>query len=386
MGNIELAGSFLRRYRILNFIYMLEMALIMVVFTLAYNYIQTLRYDLDSIDSFSYRAVYYSSMNYEYEKFDFTETQKKIEQMPGFLAWSVTQQKSAGEICAITYDRYSKELFKEIPKEGVWFTEYSGDSSYIPCVAIDRNNGFRVNETFERNGKKFIVTGLVDRNIYLFWLEGSSGTTPYCSLWGFRETNLETEQPMIIYGEEKDAAAVLSEKDARRFVYFDKDISQKQYEENVKEMRKLGGVQTLEQIREYSYQEFLFGIKEYLPYIAVFTGIVLLGLFSLSVLNGRIMEKRFSVYYLCGCRRSKSFGIYACYVMFLIVGGILLYALLLAGLGWQKKLDMSLYGVLFCPEDMIVVLLAAVCCFVITCLPVLMIYKRLSPVVTIKNL
>lgn len=44
---------------------------------------------------------------------------KKWVQMPGFLAWSVTQQKSVGEIYAITYDRYSKELFKELPKEGV---------------------------------------------------------------------------------------------------------------------------------------------------------------------------------------------------------------------------------------------------------------------------
>ena len=73
-----------------DFIYILEVAFVIMALSLMYNFIQVIRLDLDSIDNFPYKAVFYSSMNHQYEKFDFRETKEKIENMPGFLAWSST--------------------------------------------------------------------------------------------------------------------------------------------------------------------------------------------------------------------------------------------------------------------------------------------------------
>ncbi len=90
MGNIRLAVSLLKQHKLLDFIYILEVAFVIMALSLMYNFIQVIRLDLDSIDNFPYKAVFYSSMNHQYEKFDFRETKEKIENMPGFLAWSST--------------------------------------------------------------------------------------------------------------------------------------------------------------------------------------------------------------------------------------------------------------------------------------------------------
>ena len=387
MGNIRLAVSLLKQHKLLDFIYILEVAFVIMALSLMYNFIQVIRLDLDSIDNFPYKAVFYSSMNHQYEKFDFRETKEKIENMPGFLAWSSTQHGIFPDYYTIIYDKYSKELFKENLPDGVWFTEYTGDKKYIPCVVTNATGDIKTGDKLELDGKDFIVTGLADPDMFFFWLEGSSGTEPDCPLRGFKETGLNTNKPIIIYGAENDAEeSGTVEEDARKFVYFDKNTSDEQYNKNIAEMRKFGGVETLEEIRELSYKSFWDEVSEYIPYIAVFVAFVLLGVLSMSVLNGRIIGKRFSVYYLCGCPWNKGSAIYALYVFFLSAASLVVYLLMVLFLQNQRVLDMSVYGCVFCAEDIKVVITVTVTCSVIAYIPVALIRRTLSPISAIKNL
>ncbi len=169
-------------------------------------------------------------------------------------------------------------------------------------------------------------------------------------------------------------------------MYFDKNTSDEQYNKNIAEMRKFGGVETLEEIRELSYKSFWNEVSEYIPYIAVFVAFVLLGILSMSVLNGRIIGKRFSIYYLCGCPWNKGSAIYALYVFFLSAASLVVYLLMVLFLQNQRVLDMSVYGCVFCAEDIKVVITVTVTCSVIAYIPVALIRRTLSPISAIKNL
>lgn len=134
--------------------------------------------------------------------------------------------------------------------------------------------------------------------------------------------------------------------DAPFWILLSPDTAPERRADILKEVQKYGHVCPKEDADKETLEGVRYRLKRNAVRSAMLLALSILGLFSLSFLNVKQLSKRFSIYYLCGCSRKKSMGLYAVYMYLVGVIAILIYYAVTSVqfyFPWNYEMELSFY-------------------------------------------
>ena len=229
---------------------------------------------------------------------------------------------------------YNKSLidFLEIPlKDGVWFGETTKNNSIIDAVST-ANDLFEVGDIvflrlyaqdLKTKEIKVRIIGVLDNPAYLPNTQHISQSAFSLTLFNDVSYNKTGEPTILINSEDiADIETIFLNATKSEYIVFNNDISNEEYQENIKNLSENGLVATSDDIKENDGAWIVSLLKENLPMIIFLFAISIIGLLSISIINMANYIKTFSIYFICGATLKDCYKVIVSYlfIMFLWVG------------------------------------------------------------------
>ena len=231
-------------------------------------------------------------------------------------------------------------------KSGSWFTDATVKDGRIPCVIVDTSvlaNNYKVGDVISgvslsynsQTGAQitgnmsadFEVTGIVSRdNAYIVrpYTVVSNSAQPLGDIF----PSMYSDTIQLLCGE-LDSSFLKASQPEKGILYFDESMSGEAVKEMMTELRKSGYVTKLSDMSEATLADLTYKLKTDLPMFFSLLSISVIGLISIALLNSKKQMNTFSIYYLCGCRWSKSILIYFLYFGILLISSFIIYLVLM---------------------------------------------------------
>jgi|GEM_PF-1796970 len=350
MKNIILSFRILKKHWFLHLMICLEIAFSLYMLSTLFNRIEHEQAVTRIVDRASIeKTLYFMGEDTMTEDGDlihdtsFQQAAKKVAGMQDFVGVSNIQEFCVNEgMFGINFDIETAGRFRSTLKSGSWFTDIQVENGRIPCVIVDTSQGadkYKVGDVITgpctvydmyndidistEQAVAFEVTGVVDRsNAFVISPQGmtSNYTFPISQLF----PGVQPEQ-IILLCSGLDDEYITSIDNTSGLIYFDEDMNQAEFKQIAEDLREIGYVEKVSELRTAEHEQLQYRLKMDLPLFLSFLSISLIGLISITLLNAKKQIKVFSIYYLCGCRWKRSIWIYMIYFSSLVVIAFIVY-------------------------------------------------------------
>lgn len=354
--NLLLAFRILGKNKVLNLFLCLEVAIALFMINVVFNRIAYSHKLIDIVDN----AHVQTSILFMGKGFPTAEEAGKkrfdtslqevcvgLKDNPHYLGVSNAQEfgvyhEDTWVISGTSFDNQTAARFKTKLKSGSWFTDGAVKNGRIPCVIVDTSptaNHYHVGDVIQGKGKsydkrtktrvsgnmtlEFEVTGIVDRsNAYIIrpGMSMSNGVQPLRDIF----PGMYPDTVDLLCGE-LDPDFITTFQPERGILYFDESMSEEEVKAMMTELRKSGYVSRLPEMSDMTAADLTSKLKHDLPVFLNFLSISVIGLISIALLNSKKQMNTFSIYYLCGCKWTKSILIYFLYFGIILTTSFILY-------------------------------------------------------------
>jgi len=350
MKNILLSFKILKKHWLLHLMICLEIAFSLYMISVLFNRVEYEQAVTKIVNNASIeKTLYFMGEDVITEDGvlihnpSFQQAIKKVDDMQDFIGASNIQEFRVNEeILGMNFDIETARRFYSSLKSGNWFTDVQVENGRIPCVIVDTSQGadkYKIGDIISgqctvydmyndidistEQEATFEVTGIVGRsNAFVISPGGMSAnyTFPVSQLF----PGIWPDQIILLCDGLDDKYIPLID-NTSGLIYFDEEMSQIAFEQIAENLRELGYVEKVSELRTAEYEYLQYRLKMDLPIFLSFLSISLIGLISITLLNAKKQIKVFSIYYLCGCQWKRSILIYMIYFSSLVVIAFIIY-------------------------------------------------------------
>lgn len=343
MKRVYLACTLFKRHFILNFLISIELALLFFVFSVTFNRMdfiarnEKILVDSKLLNSINFTAQtvsdYSVSVGKNFRKVteDILKITKKKDFVLGVSLFEYATARTVSHqnnIELLLYDDKTIELLKVPLQNGKWFSQETGKNDAVPVVVIsNRSNQYKVGDIIDvfQNDKTFKleIIGSTDSSIGDLFLP--QGSRNYLGNLSKLFAPIVQGETIFISRKTPIISSRHNEFDENMMIYIHPNASEESVNVLQKELSLYGQADIVEDmIKKTQAETHEKNRKDYANFF-VLCIVVIIGFFSISVLNIERQMRHFSIWIINGLSVQEVGVIYFLYQMFVGIISLFLY-------------------------------------------------------------